>query len=115
LSLNKDYQSGKPMMSFRGTLFLLSLGVMMLGAVSPAQAQPSFQVSVAASPADVQVQQTEQMTATATSNIAASGYNMVFTVTLDGSQVASDRVDGLKFSANQPIEETFNWTVPSKG
>ena len=98
----------------RITLGFASAIAFFLLCLNTVQAQPAFQVSVAASPASVQAKQTEQMTATATANIAASDYNMVFTVTLNGAQVASDRADSLKFSADQSIKETFNWTVPSK-
>ena len=76
--------------------------------------KPDFEVSVAASPAGVAAGQTETIAAGATANMAASAYNMVFTVTLNGSQVASHRIDGLDFTAGAAVSESWAWKVPAR-
>ena len=77
--------------------------------------KPDFEVSVAASPAGVAAGQTETIAAGATANMAASAYNMVFTVTLNGSQVASHRIDGLDFTAGAAVFGKLGLESPGPG
>lgn len=81
--------------------------------LTPAQAAPGFQLTATASPTSLQAQQTEQITAMATANQDASNYNLVFSVTFNGSQVASTRLTGLNFTANKPLTKTFSWIIPA--
>src|SRR5271170_5556991 len=103
------------MLCIRGALLLLLFSTVLSTPAHAAKAPiPSFQVTVAASPADVQVKKTETLTATATSNINASDYNILFTVTLNGTQVASHSFTDFDFTADEPVTQTFDWTVPAK-
>jgi hypothetical protein len=80
--------------------------------VSVSAAPIKVSVSAAASPATVQAGHTEQLTATATANQNLSNYNFVFTVSLNGAQVANKTFTGLNLS-NTSVTTTWNWQVPS--
>src|SRR5438105_4259267 len=93
--------------------FLLSL-ILMLAFAGLAQAAKPIRVSVAAaaSPASIQAGQTEQLSATASANQKLSNYNLVFMVTFNGVQVASQTFTGLNFSSHS-LTKTWGWAVPS--
>jgi len=79
---------------------------------SPALAQTFAVTAVTVSPVNAQPNQTEQLIGTVVASANASNYNMIFTVTLNGTKVVSKTFTGLNFTANNPLTKTFTWQIP---